>query len=96
MGMDRDLGFAVWAYDGEWLYTKIGIDMNEYNTVFIVHVGVWLAWKSSKRIFKCYYQLNNKCDLIATIIRDTIIGSVVFVEYSLEEQKWTNLDWLLS
>ena len=29
------LVFAVWAYGGEWFYTKIGIDMNQYNNVFI-------------------------------------------------------------
>ena len=42
------LVFTVWAYGGEWLYTKVGIDMTQYNTVFIVHivVGVWLSWKS--------------------------------------------------
>ena len=48
------LVFSLWAYGGEWFYTKIGIDMNQYNNVFIVHVGVgvWLAWKSSKQIFQ--------------------------------------------
>ena len=34
------LVFTVWAYGGEWLYTKIGIDMTQYNTVFIVHIVV--------------------------------------------------------
>jgi hypothetical protein len=48
------LVFTIWAFCGEWLYTNIGIDMSQYNTVFIVHIGigVWLAWKSFEWIFE--------------------------------------------
>ena len=42
------LVFTIWAFCGEWLYTNIGIDMSQYNTVFIVHIGMVFGWLGNR------------------------------------------------